>query len=134
MISAVCQAGFDCFIADKNSSFIVWPSKQRIGYICMLIRTNHNIDFKESYMKIDLSEIKESVRAYVLEKVYAEKDRVKDDSMIFTEGYIDSMGFMDLVVFLEQEFSIRIGDSDLIEENFESINAISDFVMRKLVN
>jgi len=100
----------------------------------MLIKTIRNICFKESYMNTDLSEIKESVRGYVFEKVYAEKDKVKDDSLIFTEGYIDSMGFMDLVVFLEQEFSIRIGDSDLLEENFESINAISGFVMRKLVN
>jgi len=85
-------------------------------------------------MKSDLLEIKERVRSYIFEKVHAEKDKVKDDSMIFTEGFIDSMGFMDLVVFLEQEFSIRTGDADLLEENFESINAISDFVLRKLEN
>jgi acyl carrier protein len=85
-------------------------------------------------MKIDLAEIKERVRVYIFEKVYAEKDKVKDDSMIFTEGFIDSMGFMDLIVFLEEEFSIRTGDADLLEENFESINAIADFVMRKLEN
>ncbi len=83
-------------------------------------------------MKIDLTEIKERVRVYIFEKVYAEKDKVKDDSLIFTEGFIDSMGFMDLIVFLEEEFSIRTGDADLLEENFESINAIADFVMKKL--
>lgn len=85
-------------------------------------------------MKIDLTEIKEKVRVYIYEKVYTEKDKIKDDSLIFKEGFIDSMGFMDLIVFLEKEFSIRTGDADLLEENFESINAISDFVMRKLVN
>ena len=85
-------------------------------------------------MKSDLLDIKERVRSYIFEKVHAEKDKVKDDSMIFTEGFIDSMGFMDLVVFLEEEFSIRTGDADLLEENFESINAISDFVVRKLEN
>ena len=85
-------------------------------------------------MKSDLLDIKERVRSYIFEKVHAEKDKVKDDSMIFTEGFIDSMGFMDLVVFLEHEFSIRTGDADLLEENFESINAISDFVIRKLEN
>jgi len=85
-------------------------------------------------MKIDLLEIKESVRTYIFEKVHTEKDKVKDDTMIFAEGFIDSMGFMDLIVFLEQEFDIRTGDADLLEENFESINAISDFVVRKLEN
>ena len=84
-------------------------------------------------MNSDLTEIKERVRVYIFEKVYAEKDKVKDDSLIFTEGFIDSMGFMDLIVFLEEEFSIRTGDADLLEENFESINAITDFVMRKLM-
>jgi acyl carrier protein len=82
-------------------------------------------------MKIDLTEVKEKVRVYIYEKVYIEKDKVNDATLIFKEGFVDSMGFMDLIVFLEQEFNIRTGDADLLEENFESINAISEFVMRK---
>ena len=85
-------------------------------------------------MKNNLSEIKERVRGYIYEKVYADKDKINDDSMIFNEGFIDSMGFMDLIVFLEEEFSIRTSDADLLEENFESINAISGFVMGKLAD
>ena len=41
------------------------------------------------------------------------------------------MGFILLVTFLEEEFGIKTSDADLLEENFESINAISDFVGRK---
>jgi acyl carrier protein len=85
-------------------------------------------------MEIDLSEVKDKVREYIYQKVYTEKDKVKDDTLVFQEGFIDSMGFMDLIVFLEKEFGIATGDADLLEENFESINAISDFVMRKLTN
>jgi acyl carrier protein len=82
-------------------------------------------------MKIDLTDVKEKVSIYIYEKVYIEKDKVNDDTLIFKEGFVDSMGFMDLIVFLEQEFSIQTGDADLLEENFESIDAISEFVMRK---
>lgn len=85
-------------------------------------------------MEFDLTGIKDKVREYIYQKVYAEKDKVKDDTLVFQEGFIDSMGFMDLIVFLEKEFGIATGDADLLEENFESINAISDFVMRKLTN
>lgn len=85
-------------------------------------------------MDFDLTGIKEKVREYIYQKVYTEKDKVKDDTLVFQEGFIDSMGFMDLIVFLEKEFGIATGDADLLEENFESINAISDFVMRKLTN
>ena len=85
-------------------------------------------------MKSDLSAIKDKVKVYIHEAVYTEKDKIKDDSLIFVEGYIDSMGFMTLITFLEGEFGISTSDADLLEENFESINAISDFVMRKLMN
>jgi acyl carrier protein len=69
--------------------------------------------------------IKEKVRNYVLQAVYAEKEKIKDDSLIFKEGYFDSMGF------IEEEFGIKTNDTDLLEENFESINAISEFIIRK---
>ena len=41
------------------------------------------------------------------------------------------MGFMVLITFIEEEFGIKTIDADLMEENFESINAITDFVIRK---
>jgi acyl carrier protein len=76
--------------------------------------------------------IKEKVKNYVLQAVYAEKEKIKDNSLIFKEGYFDSMGFMVLISFLEEEFGIKTNDADLLEENFESINAISEFVIRKI--
>jgi acyl carrier protein len=75
--------------------------------------------------------VKEKVRTYVLQAVYVDKEKIKDDSLIFKEGYFDSMGFMVLITFLEEEFGIKTNDSDLVEENFESINAITDFITRK---
>jgi acyl carrier protein len=75
--------------------------------------------------------IKEKVKNYVLQAVYADKEKIKDDTLIFKEGYFDSMGFMVLISFLEEEFGIKTNDNDLLEENFESIKAISDFVTRK---
>ena len=75
--------------------------------------------------------VKEKVRTYVLQAVYVDKEKIKDDSLIFKEGYFDSMGFMVLITFLEEEFGIKTSDADLVEENFESINAITDFIIRK---
>ena len=75
--------------------------------------------------------IKEKVKNYVLDAVYADKEKIHDDSLIFKEGYFDSMGFMVLISFLEEEFGIKTSDVDLIEENFESINAITEFIIRK---
>jgi acyl carrier protein len=76
--------------------------------------------------------IKEKINQYVLSAVYAEKEKVKNNSLIFKEGYFDSMGFMMLISFIEEEFKIRATDADLVEENFESIDAITSYVLRKL--
>ena len=75
--------------------------------------------------------VKGKIREYILQAVYVDKEKVKDDSLIFKEGYFDSMGFMVLITFLEEQFGIKTSDIDLLEENFESINAITDFIIRK---
>ncbi len=82
-------------------------------------------------MKEDEVKIKEKIKNYVFQAIYADKEKITDDSLLFKEGYFDSMGFMVLIAFLEEDFGIKTNDTDLLEENFESINAISDFVIRK---
>ena len=41
------------------------------------------------------------------------------------------MGFALLLDFLETKFQIQAEDSDLVEENFESIDAIAEFILKK---
>jgi acyl carrier protein len=82
-------------------------------------------------MKIEPSVVKEKVGAYIYQSVHVDKDKIKETSLIFKEGFLDSMGFIVLITFLEDEFKIKTNDSDLVEENFESINAITDFVVNK---
>jgi acyl carrier protein len=76
--------------------------------------------------------ILEQIRSYVLQSAYAAQEDINDGTQIFSEGYFDSMGFVMLISFLDEEFGIEVMDSELIEENFESINAINNFVLKKL--
>ena len=85
-------------------------------------------------MGSDIATIKTKIKEYIQQATFVEKDKIKDDSLIFKEGYFDSMGFVVLITYLEENFGIKTTDSDLVEENFESINAITDFVMRKNAN
>jgi acyl carrier protein len=83
-------------------------------------------------MTNDIITIKEIIKAYIQQATFGEKNKINDNSLIFKEGYFDSMGFVVLISFLEERFGIKTADKDLIEENFESINAITDFVVRKI--
>ena len=75
--------------------------------------------------------LKNELFAYVKENTFKETDSLKSSTMLFVEGILDSMGFALLLDFLETKFSISANDSDLVEENFESIDAIADFIVRK---
>jgi len=85
-------------------------------------------------MDIVTTTTKEKIRNYIVQTSHADANKIKDESLIFKEGFFDSMGFIMLITFLEEEFGIKTVDSDLIEENFESINAISEFIQRKSLN
>jgi acyl carrier protein len=82
-------------------------------------------------MQKDTNQIKEKIKAYMVEVTGLEENKFQNDTLIFKEGYFDSMGFVLLITLLEDDFGISTSDSDLVEENFESINAITDFILRK---
>jgi acyl carrier protein len=57
---------------------------------------------------------------------------VADGSSLLGQGIIDSAGVLELVAFVENAFRVRVGDSELIPENFDSLNAIQSYLERKL--
>lgn len=78
-----------------------------------------------------MENIKNALFAYVKENTFKETDSLRSDTKLFVEGIFDSMGFALLLDFLESTFQIQAEDSDLVEENFESIDAIAEFIAKK---
>lgn len=56
-----------------------------------------------------------------------------DADDLFKCGYIDSIFSLQLIVYLEKTFKIRISNKDIKEENFRSIDNIAETVER-LIN
>jgi len=54
-----------------------------------------------------------------------------DEMDLFRSGILDSMGVMELIEFIEEEFGVSIGEDDITEENLGSIAAIGDYVSRR---
>lgn len=55
---------------------------------------------------------------------------LSDDQDIFALGFVNSLFAMQLVLFVEKEFSITIENEELDIDNFRSIQAISELVAR----
>lgn len=56
---------------------------------------------------------------------------LKNDEDIFALGFVNSLLAMQLVQFVEKEFSVTIEDSDLDLDNFRSIDSIDALVEKK---
>jgi acyl carrier protein len=81
---------------------------------------------------VEINEIKEQVKDFIAQTAFVAKEKVQDDTRIFVDGIFDSMGFLSLINFIEDNYKFKAADSELLEENFESVNAIANFIRRKL--
>ena len=80
-----------------------------------------------------MNELKEKIRAFVIENfLFGSDDGLSDESSFLEEGIIDSTGILELVSFLEEEFGITIEDEELIPENLDSINNVASYLQKKL--
>jgi len=80
----------------------------------------------------NIVEVKDIIRKFIIETTFAPEEDVKNETLIFIDGIFDSMGFISLINFIEERFAIKAQDSELLEDNFESIDAIARFVDSKL--
>lgn len=78
-------------------------------------------------------EIKQKVKQFIETKSPAvSQGKLLDTDSLLDNNIIDSMGFLDLVTFVESEFAIAVEDDELLTENFESIELITEFVNAKV--
>ena len=59
------------------------------------------------------------------------KEEISDDYNFFTAGLIGSLAAVEMISFIEHEFKVTVGNDDLDLANFNSLNAIAEFVTRK---
>ncbi len=57
---------------------------------------------------------------------------LEGDEDIFSVGFVNSLFSMQLIMFLEKEFSINIGDTELEVDTFRTINNIVSLIENKL--
>jgi acyl carrier protein len=76
---------------------------------------------------------KDIINCFLFEKIkeltFAE---VQFDEKIVTTRILDSINLVDLTVSIEEEYGVVIQTGDVIEENVDTINRLSNFILRKL--
>lgn len=62
---------------------------------------------------------------------YIQNHDLQEDEDIFASGFVNSLFAMQLVLFVESEFGIKIESDDLNIDNFRSIQALANLVEHK---
>ncbi|HDP98152.1 MAG TPA: acyl carrier protein [bacterium] len=74
----------------------------------------------------------EEVRQFILSELINGTGSVDidDETELIESGIIDSLGIMKLLTFIETKFAAKIDESELMPENFHSIDAIRALLNR----
>jgi acyl carrier protein len=83
-------------------------------------------------MSSETNVIEAKVRGYILENLMFSSDEseLANDASLLERGVIDSTGVLEIILFLEGEFGIEVKASEMLPENFDSVNNMVRFVSR----
>ena len=81
-----------------------------------------------------MDNVKNTIRKYIVYRILSKKDEssLSYDAPLIEDGTLDSMSINTLVGFLEREFDVEISTYDMTLNNFESIDAITALVKKKI--
>ena len=81
-----------------------------------------------------MADVAEIIKAHIQKEFMYDRPGVElsEDYALIGEGVIDSMGLFNMIGFLEGEFGIKVGDDEIVLENFETLVKIRELVEAKM--
>ena len=73
----------------------------------------------------------QQIRKFLAER-FPQARRLSNADTLLDNGVIDSLGILEIVAFLEQEFHLTVADEELLPENFQSVERLATFVQSKV--
>ena len=73
------------------------------------------------------------IRSFIFENFLfdADESSLGNDDSFLEQGIIDATGVLELVEWLEETFSLKVQDEELVPENLDSVNKLSAFIAQK---
>ncbi len=80
-----------------------------------------------------MNSIEEQVRTYIAQNIlFSTNGFPYPDTASFLEnGIVDSMNVLEIVMFVEEKFGIKVEDAEIIPENFDSVAQLASYIRKK---
>lgn len=80
------------------------------------------------------TDIEQEIRGFLVETfLFGRNEELRNDAPLM-DKVIDSHGVVELVVFLQERFALRVEDEEVTTENLDSVDKAVAFVARKLAD
>ena len=81
-----------------------------------------------------MDKMRERIKGYIIDNfLFGDEEGLEDQTSFLDAGILDSTGILEVVDFLDNEFSITISDDEILPENLDSINNIDNFLKKKII-
>lgn len=77
--------------------------------------------------------IKSQVRQFILSNYLFSEDqsRLVDQESLMQAGVLDSTGILELIMFIEDTFKVKVLDEEMVPGNLDSVDCVVAYVERK---
>lgn len=73
-----------------------------------------------------------ALNEYIATKILKQPNRaLKPDEALISSGLIDSFSLVDLAMFVEDQFGVRIDDSELNAGTFDTLTQLADLIAQR---
>lgn len=80
------------------------------------------------------TEITTPIAKFIAEKILKQPNKeIKPDEALISSGLIDSFSLMDLALFVEDTFGVKIEDTELNADTFDSLNQLAELIKSRQV-
>jgi acyl carrier protein len=83
-------------------------------------------------MQTPALQIEQEIRNFLTEKFLFGRSEALNNDVPLLGNVIDSQGVIDLILFIQERFSISVDDEDVTTDNFASVKSAVGFIERKL--
>ena len=83
---------------------------------------------------VPMSDLKREIRTFLAENFILDPQAgsLQGDASLTLTGVLDSMGVLELILFLEERFGFKVPDEDTLPENLDTVDRIVAYTHRRL--